>query len=93
MSVKLTSTRQAAKLGGLKITVTGRLNRTLDQKSVKALDGQVPAELLEKVFPVKHELSVAGLRAVESTPYWNDISRAITTKPGKPGVEIERIEK
>lgn len=75
-----------------KVTTTGRMNRSVDEAKLADVQAQVPQELFEAVFQYKPGLSITGLRKAEKSTFWPLVASAITTKPGKPGVKIERIE-
>ncbi|KAF1711087.1 hypothetical protein CSC70_03940 [Pseudoxanthomonas kalamensis DSM 18571] len=76
-----------------KVTVTYGMNRTVDQAALNALWERLP-EGARRVFPVKHGIDTKELR------YWQSsepdtyalIAQAITAKPSKPSVKVERIE-
>lgn len=74
-----------------KVTTTGRINRTVDDKEVEQMRASVPAEWFEQVFKLKPSLSITGMRKAEKSEFWPLFARAITSKPGKTSLEISRI--
>lgn len=80
---------QTHEAGPYKITVTGKLNRTLDQAAWEQIAPQIP----EQMRPVSYapKLDVKGLRYLQNNEpeTFRLIAPAITTKPGKPAVSIK----
>lgn len=74
---------------GYTVTITGKLTRTLDEDAWHAIVDQVPEELR----PVRYKpaLDLRGLRYLEQHEpvVYGIVSRAITTKPAKAGVEVK----
>lgn len=85
----------AQTLGGTyKVTVTAKVNRTIDVAALNALWPEIP-EGARRVFPAKPSLDLKELRywaANEPETYARFIAPAITAKPGKPAVKVELIE-
>lgn len=75
--------------GELKITVTGKINRSLDVVAWDAIAPKVP----EQLRPVKYkpEIDIKGLRYLESNEpkIYKLVAQAIVAKPGKTAVEIK----
>lgn len=74
---------------GLKITVTGKLNRTLDAATWAELESVIPEALRPVVY--KPSLELKGLRYLENNEpdIFAIVSKAITTKPAKPSISIK----
>jgi len=79
-------------MDGVKVTVTSRVNRTIDERAWASIRSGVPKNL----WPVKEKLTVEpkGCRYLaENHPeMWAVVAGAITEKPGKPGVKVEVVE-
>lgn len=79
-------------LEGVKVTVTSRVNRTIDERKWREIRSGVPKNL----WPVKEKVTVEpkGCRYLaENHPeLWGVVAGAITEKPGKPGVKVEVVE-
>ena len=75
--------------GPFKITVTGKLNRTLD----RALWNEIERTIPKAKRPVEYvpRLDTKGLRYLENyePELFRTIAQAITTKPGKPAISIK----
>ena len=76
-----------------KTTVNQPVSRKID---VKVWD-EVKSNIDEKYHPVKNEVKVDTPKVkmlVEKMPEkWTLIARAFTTKPGKVGIKIEKLDK
>lgn len=72
-----------------KITITYRMNRTLDQKAWAEIAPSIP----ENLRPIKPALDVTGVKYLRDNEpeIYAQIAPALTTKPGKPGFKIEDI--
>lgn len=75
--------------GEWKVTVTGKLNRTLDRAAWESIASDVPEHL--RPVEYKPSLDLKGLRYLEShhPDIYRRVAEAIVTKPGKPAVEIK----
>ena len=73
-----------------KITITGRINRTLDREKWSEIRDQIPPHLR----PVKESLDDAGVKWLRDNEpdLYSLIAQAVTAKPGKPGVQIKPVE-
>lgn len=80
---------QTHKAGDWKITVTGKLNHTLDQAAWESIAPNIPEEL--RPVEYKPTLDTKGLRYLESNnpDVYQSVCEAIVTKPGKPSVEVK----
>ncbi len=83
---------QTTKTAFYRVTTKGTLNRTLDERTWLSIRDEVPDAIAEQVVTYKPSLSTAGLRFIElnEPQLFRIIARAITTKPGKPAVVVER---
>jgi hypothetical protein len=80
--------------GGFKVAVTFGMRRSVDEAALGAVRGQLPPALFARLFRFKPEVSVRDLRYVECNEpeLYAIAAQAITTKPSKPSVKVERIE-
>lgn len=81
---------QSHKLDGYKVTVTGKINRTLDAAAWDSVADKVPANL----SPVKYKpsLDTRGLKYLQQNEpdIYRIVAEAITAKPGKPAIKVEK---
>ena len=77
-----------------KITSTGKLTRNLDESKLGQVQTVVPQAIFERVIRYKPDLSLRDLRYIESNEpeYYRAFAEAITTKPAKSAIKVERIE-
>lgn len=77
-----------------KVVTTGKLTRTLDEKRLAEVQATVPQGVFERVIRYKPELSLRDLRYLENNEpeYYRVFAEAITTKPAKTSVKVERIQ-
>ncbi len=75
-----------------KITTTGRLNRTLDTSRLEQLTENLPQDVMKACIRYKPELVTSALKALQqlNPQHYSVLSSAITTKPGKAAVKVER---
>ena len=75
-----------------KITTTGRLTRSLDQRAVDLLiqDQVLPVPLLNRLFKPASKLDLREFKYVEANEpeYFAKVAIAVTTKPGKAAVAV-----
>lgn len=78
-----------ADVGGYRVTVTSKLNRTLDYNAYLLIKDGLPEGV--QCVDMKPAINIKKLRALEmldpSIP-----AQFITTKPAKPAVKVELIE-
>ena len=76
-----------------KITTTGKLTRTLETDKIGALRAVIPAAIFDRVIRFKPDLSLRDLRYLEDNEpeYYRAFAEAITTKPAKTSVKVERL--
>ena len=79
---------------GWRITVTAKLNRTLDEARLREVAHQIPDDVGAKVIRWKPDLVLKELRACQQyrPDVYEVLASAITTKPAKPAVKLARIE-
>ena len=74
---------------GMKVTITGKLTRTLDQAAWEEVKSEIP----ESLWPikVKQELDTTGVKYLMANEpqIYALVSKAITTKPAKTAVEVK----
>lgn len=79
-----------------KVTTTGIINRTVDNVALFSwgVKGSIPQELFEQLFKFKPSVNMSLFRALEKTnpEVYLAASKALTAKPGKPRVTIEKRE-
>src|SRR5690554_718755 len=75
---------QSHKLEGYRVTITGRINRTIDEAAWSAVSERVPANL----SPIKYKPAIdnKGLKYLKDNEpaIYRIVAEAITAKPGKP---------
>lgn len=74
---------------GLKLTITYKINRTVDAKKLQAEWDKLSAGA-QAAFKWKPEVSVSELRKLEGIDA-TVAAAYITAKPGAPGVEIQAL--
>lgn len=76
-----------------RVVTTGRLIRTIDVKKLDEIRALVPAAIFSRVFKFSPELSVRDYRFVENNEpeIFKVIAEAVTAKPGKTGLKVERL--
>ena len=77
-----------------KIVTTGKLTRSLDEARLAQVQSVVPQKIYERVIRYKPDLSLRDLRYLESNEpeYYRAFAEAITTKPAKTSIKVDRIE-
>ena len=77
-----------------KITTTGRLTRSLDHPAWNVIAPTLPADVRDRVVNWKPELSLAALRDIEThnPNVYARLAQAITIKPAKSAVTVDRVE-
>lgn len=74
------------------VTITGKINRTLDVGAWNSIKTLIP----EQLHPVRYkpEIDIKGLRWLEENDkgVYATVAQAISAKPGKASVEVKRIE-
>lgn len=76
-----------------KVSITYAMNRTVDGPALAAIRDSIAPGLLEQAISYKPSLVLAGLRYLQSNEpdAYSVLSQAITAKPAKPSVKVERI--
>lgn len=77
--------------GGAKITVTGKMSRTLDIGTWQGIESQVPSNLSPVIY--KPSLDLKGLRYIEENEpeIYALVSKAIAMKPAKTAVAVKEL--
>ncbi|AMO55653.1 hypothetical protein GZ77_09020 [Endozoicomonas montiporae] len=77
-----------------KVTTTGGITRSLDAKKFEDIKGRLPLHVAEKVVRLKPELDVRQFKALKdlSPDLYAIMAEAVTSKPRKASVKIERLE-
>lgn len=77
-----------------RVTTTGKLTRTLDAAKLGELRAVIPPAIYSRVIKLKPDLSLRDLRYMEDNEpeYYRAFASAITTKPAKTSVKVERLE-
>lgn len=82
---------QTHKSDGYKVTITGRINRTIDEAAWDSVSDRVPVNL----SPIKYKPQIDNrdLKYLQDNEpaIYRIVCEAITAKPGKPGVKVERV--
>lgn len=76
---------------GIKITVTGKMSRTLDISTWQGIESQVPSNLSPVIY--KPSLDLKGLRYIEENEpeIYALVSKAIAMKPAKTAVAVKEL--
>ena len=85
----------SAREGDWKASVTFVVNRTVDQAMVATMLADDKFRwAVQRLFPVKFGLDTSELRFFQNNEpeFYAQLARAITAKPGKPQVKVERVE-
>lgn len=78
----------------LKVTITTKINRSVDQEKLIEIASHVPPELGKRLIRWKPDLVLAELRYIERNEpqVYAIVAQAITAKPAKPSVEVKAVE-
>lgn len=76
---------------GYKVTITGKINRTLDPAAWDSVADKVPANLSPVSY--KPTLDSRGLKYLQNSEpeIYRVVAQAITAKPGKPAIKVEKV--
>lgn len=76
-----------------KVTVTYGMNRTVDMAALAAVRAKVPAGLFEQAIEYAPKIKLTGLRYLRNNEpeAYAALAQAITAKPAKPSVKVERM--
>lgn len=80
--------------GNYTVTVRSSMNRTIDRDVLVQIAPQIPEQIAKRLFRWKPELELRELRYVQDNEpeLYAVIAQAITMKPAKPTVTVERVE-
>lgn len=84
---------QTTRVAGFKIETKGVVNWSIDAAALEVVRPEIPKALFEQAVRYKPELIAAGvthLRNNEPETYAL-LAQALTSKPGKTGVTVERV--
>lgn len=76
-----------------KITTTGKLTRAVDAEQLERVRAVVPPAIFARVIRMKPDLSLRDLRYIEANEpdLYRAFALAITTKPAKTAIKVERL--
>lgn len=76
-----------------KVTVTYGMNRTVDMAALAAVRDKIPHALFDQAVEYAPKLRIAGLRYLQNyePETYALLAQAITAKPAKPSVKVERM--
>lgn len=79
--------------GEFKVSITYAMNRTVDAPALASVEDSIAPALLEQAIAYKPSLVLAGLRYLQNNEpdAYAILAQAITSKPAKPSVKVERI--
>jgi hypothetical protein len=80
--------------GNYTVTVRSSMNRTIDRDVLTQIAPQIPEQIAKRLFRWKLELELRELRYVQDNEpeLYGIVAQAITMKPAKPAVTVERVE-
>ena len=80
--------------GAYKLTVRTAMNRAIDRDVLCQIAPEIPEPIAKRLFRWKPELVLSELRYLQSNEIelYGVIARAITMKPAKPSITVERVE-
>ena len=80
--------------GDYKLTVRTSMTRNVDKDVLAQIAPNIPEAIAKRVFRWKPELDLRELRYVQSNEIelYGLIAQAITMKPAKPSITVERAE-
>ena len=80
--------------GRYKVTITGSMNRRIDQAVLELIRQTIPAPLFDQAIRWKPEVNLTGLRYLQNNEpdTYSILAEAITTTPAKPSVRVEKLE-
>lgn len=80
--------------GNYKVTVRCAMNRTIDRDALCQIAPMIPEAIAKRLFRWKPELDLKELRYLQSNEVdlYGIVAQAITMKPAKPSITVERAE-
>jgi len=77
---------------GYKITITGKINRTLDRAAWESIASKVPEDL--RPVEYKPSLDLKGLRYLQdhNPDVYRVVAEAVTAKPGKASITVKEAK-
>ena len=79
--------------GAYTVTVRSSMNRTLDRDVLVQIAPQIPEQIAKRLFRWKPELELRELRYIQDNEpeLYGIVAQAITMKPAKPSISVERV--
>lgn len=80
--------------GAYTVTVRSSMTRTIDRDVLVQIAPQIPEAIGKRLFRWKPELDLRELRYVQDNEpeLYGIVAQAITMKPAKPSISVERME-
>lgn len=77
-----------------KISVVDKINRSVDSEELARIAPQIPEAIGRRLINWKPELRMTELRFIQNNEpeIYAIVAKALTAKPAKPSVSVERIE-
>ena len=77
-----------------RVSITYSMNRTIDAAALDAVRAKVPVALFEQAIEYAPKIKLTGLRYLQNNEpdTYALLAQAITAKPAKPSVKVERIK-
>ena len=81
-------------VGAYRVAVTAKLNRTVDADALARIAPQIPEQIGRRLIRWKPDVDLRELRYLQASEpaLYGVVSTAITTKPAKASVSVERRE-
>lgn len=78
-------------VGPYRITLTGKLTRSLEAEKIDAMAKRIPIPILQRLVQYKPSLNLKELRYIEQNEpeHYRVFAEALTVKPAKTAVSIE----
>lgn len=79
------------RFGALKVSITNKLTRSVDQGALVKVAGQIPDAIGQRLFRWSADVNLRELRYLQANEpaIAATVSACITTKPAKPAVSVE----
>lgn len=80
-------------LGEYKVTTTGKINRTINADRWSDVAAELPAPIANRLVSMKPHLNVRELKFMRNNEpsIYQLVSQAITSKPAKTSLKVERV--
>lgn len=82
------------RFGSLKVSITNKLTRSVDQAALVKVAGQIPDAIGQRLFRWSADVNLRELRYLQANEpaIAATVSACITTKPAKPAVSVDVVE-